>query len=204
MEIKYLGWESFLLREKSARVLTTPYSKSRAGVNFPKVRVDIVVTRVGPTVETKGRIKPFSRKEVFYTPGPGEYEVGGVDVRGFNFGYWFDISGWSIFYCWDASVKKVGRLESATDQVDLMFLGVSEKGEQQQRKIVDFIKKVSPSVIIPFPIRLLSKEQMTSLSWAKGILDVLDQEDLKPVDIIRLNKQELEGETRVFLLKPKF
>lgn len=202
MEVKFLGWQSFLLREKKIKVLTTPYEK-QVGVSFPKVAVDIVVTRKNLSAELRERIKPYSRKEIFVTPGPGEYEVERVQIVGFEFGYWLDILGWSILYCWESSVQKISELEGATDRIDLMFLGWGKGGSKEARRTVEFVKKISPSVIIPFTLLGLSKEEMRRFLWAEGFLDVFDQEGLEPSDLVKLDRQELEGEARIFLLKPK-
>jgi hypothetical protein len=193
MDVKYLGWQSFLFKGREASVITQPFSK-RDGVEFPKVQADIILASKTPSAPAKNK-KPV----LFY--GPGEYEVSGVEVQGFKGGFWFmlDRRGITWLYEYDEYEKAPEAL------TDILLIGITQGNGDWEKKVEKILSHFSPAYIIPFPVgdTNLSKEQLKSFSWSKRFLDMVDEEKLEPVDVLRIaDTQELGEEKSIILLNP--
>lgn len=80
MEISHLGLTSFKLKGKKATVVVNPFDPQTTKVKFPKVdAADVIIFS-----DTNNSPEFFDqwRKIGYVIYGPGEYEIGGVDVTG--------------------------------------------------------------------------------------------------------------------------
>ena len=203
MEIKYLGWQSFRLQEGKTSLITQPYSQKETGVLFPKVKADIVL-QIFPGKKAGDRITPSGRKEVFWLFGPGEYEIGGVDIRGIPGAYWFRMRQFEIVFLWQWDLKGIKKLADSLPTIDLLL--IKGKGEENgfAKKIKSAVEAISPSITIPFCSPTVKKEDLKENKWAKSFLDALDREDVKAKEKLVLDKEEIAGEDlKVFLLQPR-
>lgn len=196
MEVRYLGWESFKIREKGVTVVTNPFSSQETGVVFPKTKAEIVLV-TGERRE-EGRITDGKRKEPFWITGPGEYEINEVEIWGFPGGYWWRMGEVGLVYWETVDPKIIKELTEQIRPVDVVFV---EASQRQKTKLI--VEKFSPGFLIPFVKEGVEKEKMRSLSWGKEILDIFDQEGNKPVATLRFKREEIPEETQVVILEPK-
>jgi len=202
MEIKYLGWQSFRIQEGKQVVLTQPFSQMKTGVSFPRVKTNLVLQSRNSEIALEKRIEGTSENKVFWTPGPGEYEVGGVEVRGFPSGIWFKMKSFQLLFWWNLETEEINKLSKDFPNIDILFLKVSQNGKGAGKKIKEIARKVSPAILIPFCPEIVSKAEMVSGKWAKSFLDALDQEDLKPEEKLTLSKETVNSEElKVVLLR---
>src|SRR3989344_1863410 len=115
MDIKYLGHSSFRIRGKNAALVTDPFDPGMLGFSYPKVTADVVtVSHEHPdhnqTQLVTGR---GEGKSVVIIRGPGEYEVNGIKIygyqtfhdnengakRGKNTMFVFQVDGINILHC---------------------------------------------------------------------------------------------------------
>jgi len=194
MEIKNLGWQSFLLRDKGIGVVLNPYSQKATRTPFPKTKADVVIA-FGKKPAGIGKVITGERAP-FWVEGPGEYEVRGVEIVGFPGSYWLKLGGIGIAYLAEVEKRSLKMLADDIRQVDIVFLRVDNGNKA---KLI--VQKLSPSILIPFCFERTDDPE--NFAWAKNVLDVLDREDVAPIDLLKIDKQQLSEETQVVLLKPK-
>ncbi|NIT04422.1 hypothetical protein GTO10_06005 [Candidatus Saccharibacteria bacterium] len=81
MKIEYLGHSSFKISTKDATVVADPFDPDKVGLTFPKVQADVVLSSHD---HFDHRYLEGVSGEPFIIDAPGEYEVGGIKVRGFK------------------------------------------------------------------------------------------------------------------------
>ena len=186
MEIKYLGAFGLTLKGKKEAVVIDPEEK-------------FDLKKFG------GRLLIFSkennnavarRDDQVVIVGPGEYEVGGVEVVGINSGsqstvYICVVDGVSVCNLGQLSEplsdKKIERIEN----IDVLVVPLTG-GVIEAKTVMNLAKKSGANYLIPVAY---TPEEL------KKFLDGVDREDLSPVDNLKINRDELPEGIEVVLLK---
>jgi hypothetical protein len=186
MEIKYLGKNIFLIKGKKESALVNPDERIAT-----KDRPRIVIKN-----ETKIEVDGEEGERVVVM-GPGEYEIGGIEINGFSAGpgetfYSVMVDG--------VTVGILGRLkEQLTDKridkisgVDVLVAdisnGVGPKG------ILNLAKKWGANYVVPVGYN----EEDGAL---KKFMDELDVEGQEAVESLKVDKDNLPEGTEVVVLK---
>lgn len=123
MDIHALGDNSFRLTGKTMTLAFFP----------PKtVKSDIVISDKENGHE--------ARKVIF---GPGEYEVGGVSIFAYTFGYFVELDEIRVFYALSGEAIPSEDDIAKIGEVDVLIVPVGASTEQ-------YVSKVTPSLVIPF------------------------------------------------------
>lgn len=188
--VKYHGGNCFRLREgDSFLLLGNPKNKAKA---------DIVIPDYDQKMNQK-KVETVKRDKVFWTPGPGEFEVRGVELESDGEGYWTIIlDGWRVVWAMDdwqvPGKKKVEKL----GQADVIFLSLN-KDKKRAKEASELVKRISPYVVIP-GMNWKDYDELGD-KWAHDFLDEMDREDLKPIDKAKLKRSDINEEaTEIFLL----
>ncbi len=190
MEIKYLGGDCFRIREKGSYLLL--------GQPSGKVEADLVVTSAD-VEKFRNRISAKSRDKPFFIIGPGEYEIGGIEVWGGRDGYWqIKIGYWHFCFMNNSWKIPDDKKVESLGQIDILFLILPNK-KRKVGKAKEAIKRLSPLIVIPGT----AGEGDWTLGCLNSFLDEMDQEDLEPKEKLVLKHNELPDETRLVLLKSK-
>jgi len=191
MEVKYLGGNCFRLREKETYLLLGQPEK--------RVEADVVLTGKGGV--GGNNIVAKKRRSPFVIPGPGEYEVGGVEIWGRGDRLWrIHLDSWKIGFItndWQVPDEKKADFFG---QVDILFLILPE-GKEGAKKAVEAVKRVSPLIVIP-GMKIEAQRKLGD-NWAEEFLDEMDQEGLEAKEKLQLKRKDLPEETRLVLLEPK-
>lgn len=191
MEIKYFGGNCFRVREKELYFLLGRPDK--------KVEADVVLTGNGTAV--KKNLLGKKKKVPFIIPGPGEYEIGGIEIWGKGDSLWrIQLDSWKIGFMTDGWQVPNEKKADFFGQLDILFL-ILPQGKGEVKKAVETVKRVSPLIIIPGMEIGFQKE--LGDNWAKEFLDEMDQESLKAKDKLQLKRKDLPEETELVLLKPR-
>lgn len=165
MEISYLGHSCFKLKCKSGTVVCDPYGKS-VGFSMPMVSADIVTVshrghgdhdEVGAVGGTARRKQPFVIEE------PGEYEVEGVSVfgyqtfhddkggeeRGSNTIYVFQAEDLRILHLGDLGHMLDERLIDELDGVDALMIPVGGVYTIGPKQALELAAKIEPTYVLP-------------------------------------------------------
>jgi len=204
MEVKYLGWQSFRFQEGGRAVVTQPFSQSKTGVLFPKIKADLVLQTRKTENSLKKRVTGLKNGRVFWTPGPGEYEVNGIEIRGFASGYWLKMRSFQLAFWWSLEIKDVNKSTNAFPDIDILFLRIGKTSKGFAKKVKEISRKISPTYLIPFCLESMDQKELTKGLWVKPFLDALDQEDVGPIGKLSINQDNIASEElKVVLLKPK-
>lgn len=136
-------------------------------------------------------------KESFVIDGPGEYEIGGVLIKGLssvssydgsekiNTIYSVNLENMNLCFLGALGNPKIpSEAIEAIDGVDILFVPISGDGVMDPHEAYKFAVSLEPSIIIPM------NYSDTSL---KVFLKEGGSEGLKPVDKLTIKKKDLEG-----------
>ena len=137
--------------------------------------------------------------ETILIRGPGEYEVGGVEINGYNAGnensiYILHIDGIKIVFFCDLEEaltdKRIEKIESA----DVLFAPVSIKENSSAKLVLDWAKKWGVNYLIPM------ENGDDRVNFDK-FLDQADVEGSEPDESLKVDKDDLPDGLEVKVLK---
>lgn len=186
MEIKNLGGRTVLIKTKKETAIINPTEK-----NAEKDRPRVVIY-TEQTVEVDG-----AEGNRVVIAGPGEYEVGGIEINGFSGGpgsYFYEITADGV------KVAIVGKLkERLTDKrvekiegIDVVMAEI--KGSAMKPKeVLELAKKWGANYVVP-----VGCGENGDL---KNFLDEADAEGQEPIESLKVDINNLPDGTEVVILK---
>jgi hypothetical protein len=172
MDIRYHGKESITIKNKSLEILV--------GIDFPlakKINQRLLLANPSKTGIDFGSV-PEDKVLII---GPGDYEVGGVDVSGSVYGekkvfYLLIIDGFKVGVMFeDGAIKEIGE---KVDSLDVLILLNPLAG--LDKKLVSLTKRAGNNFLI-----LVGEKQDY-----KDVLDAFDREDIVATDKFSLKAGE--------------
>ena len=188
MEIKYFGKKTFLIKGKKESVLVNPDE------GFPtKDRPRIVIMS-----ETKVEIDGAEGDRVVVM-GPGEYEIGGIEINGFSAGP--GVTLYSVMVD-GVTVGILGRLkEPLTDKridkisgVDVLVADIGEGSGIGTKAILNLAKKWGANYVMPVGYD-------GDTGGLKKFMDESDAEGQEALESLKVDKDTLPEGTEVIILK---
>jgi len=212
MEIKYLGHASFLIKTKTAKVVTDPYDSS-IGLKFPKVEADVVTLSHHHYDHDRANLVDGN---FIVFDMPGEYERLGVKISGFssyhdkskgkergeNILFKIESEGMSLLHCGDlGDVPNDDFLEEVGD-IDVLLVPVGGFYTIGPDEAVELIKKIEPSIVIPmhFNHPKLKQENFGRLFPLDDFLKKVGGQNEAPIPKLLIKKEELQEEMKVIVL----
>ncbi len=201
MIISYHGLEALKVQFGDTVIALNPVSKD-SKFKSGKFGADIVL--VSANHPDFNGVEQASRgdKEPFVVDGPGEYEIGGIVIRGFpsktehggseilNTIYSITLEGMNLCF-----LGALGSLESLTaetkaslDGIDILFVPIGGDGVLEASDAYKLSVKLEPKIIIP--IHFGEGVNTTAL---KEFLKEGGEEKISPVDKLTVKKKDLEG-----------
>ncbi|HOZ80713.1 MAG TPA: MBL fold metallo-hydrolase [Candidatus Woesebacteria bacterium] len=180
MEIRLFNKQQILIKGKKSAVVVD-------GDDYGKI------AKIGGKawlLTEDGWNKWVKQSETVLINGPGEYEVGGIEIMGTKIGddrtgYVVGMDGLTVFACKqldeELSEKKIEKIGG----VDIMIVGID--GELAAKKVLDLAKKMGANYLIP-----TSKEAESS-SKMKAFLDEADCENQEWLESIKIEGELPEG-----------
>lgn len=219
MEITYLGHSAFKLRGKKTTLVTDPYASS-VGFDMPKVSADII--SVSHQHEDHNAIKKVNgssrTQEPYVITAPGEYEVSGVGVfgwqtyhdsvsgeeRGKNTVYVIHIDGLRICHLGDLGHTLSDSQIQQIGEVDILLIPVGGHYTIDAKQAVEVIKELQPSIVIPMHYQTPkhdSKIFAQVAPLAPFLTEMGVEEKIEAKDKLVINFTDLPEETTVEVLK---
>lgn len=215
MDIMFLGHASFVLRGKTATVVTDPYDPVMVGFKFPKVRAGIVTVSHAHADHNKVENVDGDPKVV---SGPGEYEIGGVSIfgvptyhdkkqgeeRGSNTVYAMNIDGVRVCHLGDLGHKLAEEQVGEIGAVDVLLIPVGGVYTIDAGEASEVVSQLEPRVVIPMHYNTpgLSPKTFSELS---GVDEFLKEMGLEPVRDVKYSvaPDKLPEELQVVVLERK-
>lgn len=218
MEIKYLGHSSFLIKTKTARIVTDPYDPEMVGLKFPKTEADVVtVSHQHPDHNQYKNISGINGVNPLMIDMPGEFEKMGVRIFGFqtfhdktkgsdrgeNIMYKFESEGISILHCGDlGQIPEESFLESI-GEVDILMVPVGGFFTIDADEAFQFVKKVEPTIVIPmhYNSEKLNQKNFDKLTPVSDFTKKFGLDHIDPIPKLIYKKEEIEQEMKVIVLE---
>jgi L-ascorbate metabolism protein UlaG (beta-lactamase superfamily) len=152
----------------------------------------------------------FGDKTPFVVEGPGEYEISGVTIKGYNSKskyegadlynaiYFINFEDMKICHVGALSDTELGtEAKENLEDIDILFVPIGGEGLLTPDKAYKLCVELSPKIIIP-----LFAEDNDGKNL-KAFLKEAGAEDVKPIDKLTLKKKDLEGKDgEIMVLSP--
>ncbi len=201
MVITYQGLESFKLQFGDLTLVTNPASKDSA-FKTSKFGANIVLQTINHPDTNGGADFTYGDKSPFIVTSPGEYETGGIFIKGFpetsshdgksliNTVYTFQLDGINICFlgALDKTTLNPETLEGI-DSVDILFVPIGGNGVLSASEAYKLAVKLEAKIVIPMHYDEKGGSDKDAL---KTFLKEAG-ESVSPVDKLTIKKKDLEG-----------
>lgn len=213
MKISFLGHSSFKVETKGTTVVIDPFNSNKIDLPFPKVGAGLVLSSHDHF--DHNAINAVTG-EPFVIDAPGEYEVGGIRVRGFktfhddkggkergkNTIYLFQIEGVSLCHLGDLGHLLGEKVVGEIGELDVLFIPVGGVYTIDAEQAVKVVAQLEPKYIIPMHYRIKEMgKSFDDLQPVSSFLEEMGVEKVEPKDELSVSKTSLPDEPEVIVLK---
>ncbi|MFA4826790.1 MAG: MBL fold metallo-hydrolase [Candidatus Shapirobacteria bacterium] len=187
MEIKYLGGLGVQVLGKKESVLINPEQK--------RLESKVFASRIVAFTSKKYDFLGVEGERVVLR-GPGEYEIGGIEISGYNGGegetvYVMMVEGLRVGVIGNLTEELSEKRIERIDSVDVLLVAIGEEGVGI-KTILGWAKKWGVNVIVP-----IGDDQ----KQLEKFLDLVDSEGLEAKESYRVEKENLPEGMEVVVLK---
>lgn len=199
MIINYLGGESIKVQFGDTILAFNPISKE-SSLKPSKYGADIVLSSINHPDMNGVEQVTFGEKKPFVISSPGEYEVGGVFIKGLasssgydgekriNTIFYVNLEGMNICYLGALNDSELPKdTDEAIDDVDILFVPIGSNGVLDPAKAYKLAVAIEPKIIIPI--------HYGDIGDANALKTFLKEagENPEPVVKLTLKKKDLDG-----------
>ena len=160
MEIAWFGSGCFRLRDRNTIAVTDPYLPDPSFQNL-QIKADVTTLSViGPKTR---KLVAASRHEVYTIQGPGEYEIGGIFVRGLpthwpsaesngqdtGYVYRYTVDGISICHLGQLSAPPDQEVIDQFESPQVLIVPPGGRGSFSRGDAIRLVSAMTPSYVIP-------------------------------------------------------
>ncbi|MFY9457584.1 MAG: MBL fold metallo-hydrolase [Candidatus Spechtbacterales bacterium] len=214
MIITWYGQACFKIQSGEKTLVVDPFAKF-IGLTPPGIQADIVF--VTHEHSDHSNVKAI-KGDYFLVNGPGEYEVGGVKVRGIisfhdnekgaklgsNTLYLIESEGIRILHCGDLGQERLEEEQlDLIGRVDILMIPVGGFFTIDARGAVGIINQIEPKIVIPMHYKI-PKLTIKQLEGVDKFLKEFGEEDVIPQDKLTIKQKDFlaeEEKTRVVVMK---
>lgn len=189
MEIRFLGNQTIYIKGRKESVLINPAEKTGSS-------------------KLNSRIIAFTNKdfdnlglstEKVILRGPGEYEIGGIEVQGINGGngdtiYVFTVDGVTVGVFGELKEALSDKKQEKISSLDTMLISIKKNESISDKLILDWAKKWGANYLIPVGFDEPNEDLIR-------FLDKADTEGKEGVEFLKVEKDELPDGMEVVVLK---
>ncbi|HWB34132.1 MAG TPA: MBL fold metallo-hydrolase [Candidatus Paceibacterota bacterium] len=196
MVISYLGGQNIKVTQGDLTLSFNPPSKD-SRLKSTKFGSDIVLVSFDHEDFNGVENASFGDREPFAIKGPGEYEVRGVQVRGFgapssydgtesiNTIYSVSLEGMNLAFLGALSSADLPQAaKQALDDIDVLFVPVGGEGVVDVATSYKLAVGLEPKAVVPMP---------TDADTLKKFLKEAGAEGTQAVDKLTVKKKDLDG-----------
>lgn len=188
MEIKYLGKKTIFLKGKKESVVVNPDERMAT-----KDRPRIVIKN-----ETKIEVDGEEGNRVVVM-GPGEYEIGGIEINGFSAGigetfYSVTIDGVTVGILGQLKEPLNDKRTDKINGVDVLVADIGEGSKLGAKAIMSLAKKWGANYVVPVGYNSDNGD-------LKKFMDESDTEGQEAVELLKVDKDNLPEGSEVIILK---
>lgn len=201
MIITYHGVDFFKVQFGNTTLAINPISKDSA-IKSTRFGSDITLVSLLKSPEHNGAdVTSRGEKESFIINGPGEYEVGGVFIKGFlsksNYGgeerintiYTINLEGITLCFFGAIGDEKISdKVKEQIDGVDIVVVPIGGDGVLTPAQAQKLALQFEPKLIIPSHYGDVGEKDTL-----KKFLKEAGEEKAETVDKLTIKKKDLEG-----------
>lgn len=200
MIITYQGLEFVKIQQGDLTIAVNPISKNSKHKSV-RFGADIAMCSLNHTDMNGTDMVAHGEREPFVISGPGEYEVGGIFVKGFaspshydgaehiNTIYSFSVDGMNICFIGAHDGADLStEVKEGIDGVDILFVPIGGDGVLNAVEAAKLAVKIEPKIVIP-----IHYGEVGDKGALKIFLKESDADDVKPIEKLTLKKKDLEG-----------
>ncbi|MES2202893.1 MAG: MBL fold metallo-hydrolase [Patescibacteria group bacterium] len=192
MVISYQGGECFKITQGDLTIAYNPPSKD-SSIAATKFGADIALVSMHHDDFAGVENAAFGEREPFVVEGPGEYEIKGVQVRGFgntvpydgeqkiNTVYGVTLEGMNLAFLGAQTGDVPAAAKQELDDIDVLFVPLATLGAAEAYKLS---VKLEPKVVVPMHY---------DAAQLKAFLKEAGAEGTKPEDKLTVKRKDLEG-----------
>lgn len=213
MKITFLGHSSFKIEASGVTVVTDPFDSGKVGLPFPKVEAGLVLSSHD---HFDHNAVDAVAGEPFVISGPGEYEVGGIKVRGFetfhddkegkergkNTVYLFQVEDVTLCHLGDLGHVLGENVVEEIGDLDVLFVPVGGVYTINPEEAAKVSAQLEPKYIVPMHYRIKGMAKtFDELQPVSTFLEEMGVEDLEPKKELSVSKKSLPEEPEVVVLE---
>lgn len=216
VDIYWYGQSCFKIKGKNSSVILDPYSGEFTGLKEPKLDADIVcVTHAHEDHNNSSSVKgTHEDKGAFVISGPGEYEIGGVNIigvdsyhdnlegkeRGKNTIYQIIIDDVNIVHLGDLGQKELSEPQVETlSGCDVLMIPVGGVFTITSKEAPNVIAQLEPKMIVPMHYKVSALK--FDLEPVDEFLKAMGKENVEKSAKLSVSRDKLPDEPQVVLLE---
>ncbi len=216
VDIYWYGQACFKVKGKSSSVIVDPFRGEFTGLREPRLDANIVcVTHGHQDHDNSTLVKGVSTEAVpFVISGPGEYEIGGVNIvglesfhdanegqdRGKNTIYQIIVDDVSIVHLGDLGQKELNQVQAeALSGCDVLMIPVGGVYTINSKEAPAIIAQLEPKVIIPMHFKIEGLK--FDLAPVDEFLKVMGKDNMEKLPKLSVAHDKLPDEPQVVLLE---
>lgn len=219
MEIVSLGHSSFRIKSKDMTIVTDPFDPQMVGLKYPNQKADIVtVSHQHPDHNNTNAITGSVSREkgVFVIDQPGEYEIGGVEIRaiptfhdekaggerGSNLVMIMRVDDIFVVHLGDIGHTLTDKKIEDIGVVDVLLVPVGGTFTADPKMASNLVSQLEPSITIPMHYKVEGmKGQFDQLLSVEGFLKEMGNEEAPREKKLKINKTDLPENMQVIVLE---
>ncbi len=200
MVITYQGAQSFKVQFGETVLAFNPISKD-SKLKSTKFGANIVLVSLNHEDFNGVENATFGEKSPFVITGPGEYEVGGIIIKGylseshydgeekFNTIYYVNFEGMNICFLGALDNEKLStEALEGLDNVDILFVPIGGSGVLDAHTAYKLAVKLEAGIIIPMSYGVEAENNSLQTFIKEGGV-----QSVPPVEKLVIKKKDLEG-----------
>ncbi len=215
MEIKYITHASFVIKTKTATVVTDPFG-SGIGIKFPKIPADVVL--ISHHHDDHDNVKGIEGDPIVFD-WPGEYDCKGVSIRGIatfhdnekgakrgkNVMFKITAENISVLHCGDLGHVLDDKTIEEVGNIDILCIPVGGYYTIDPHVAMQITKQIEPALVLPMHYQVpgLDPKLATNLKPVNEFLSAMSQVGLTPQPKLSVKREDIaqETNTKVVLLE---
>lgn len=212
MIITYLGHEFVKVQYGDLTLAFNPPAKD-SKYKSSKFGAGIVLETIKHEDMSGGEELSYGDKKPFVITGPGEYETGGVFIKGvagasrydldakdenlINTIYSLPVDNINMLFLGAQSTELPADLSDVIDEVDILFVPIGDEGVYSPKEAYKVAMNLSPKIIIPIHFSSTKDEKLKQFIKEAG-------GEATTVDKLTIKKKDIEGkEGEIIILEPQ-